>query len=587
MSIIKLLPEEIYNMIAAGEVVERPASVVKELTENALDAGAKNIIIKIKDAGRQLIRVSDDGVGMDKLDLENAFLPHATSKIKSQKDLFKIKTLGFRGEALPSIASVSDVIIKSSQENSNEGNYLVLKKGKIVEKGKTAPLKGTIIDVENLFYNTPARLKYLKSNYTEIARINEVIFKLALAHLNVSFSLFIDEKLSFYSSGKNNMLELIASLYGMDVAREMKYFSISDNEFEIEGYTSSIGISKSSRNFITTILNKRPLKMLSTQNAIIEAYDTYLFDRRYPVSIVNIKVDPTLVDINVHPSKSEARISKEKELNELIKSAIKNLFSHEEVSPKIYSNVSNLVKDNEKFEQARINIDALPFNNDLSNFSGLSNEKAVAKIQKDFDYIKETSNNYNVRLTPIGQFVGKYILAHDEDTMYIIDQHAAAERINYEKFQVNFNDISNWTYTNLLVPLVISFSVSQSIELLEYLPFLKSLGILISPFGNNSFKIDALPTWMKEANTNEYLEEIIDYVLENGKKIKLEEIRKEVIATISCKASLKANKNLSHLEMSNLINSLFKCENPFTCPHGRPTMIRYTLSELDKMFKRT
>lgn len=591
MSIIKTLSKEIANLIAAGEVVERPASVVKELVENSLDANAKNIIVKIIDSGKQLIRVSDDGNGMDKEDLINAFSPHTTSKIKNQKDLFKIKTLGFRGEALPSIAAVSDVTAQSSL--GMDGNLVRLKGGKVIDIEKTQPIKGTTIDVENLFVNTPARLKHLKSDSTEVARINDILSKLALAHLDVSFSLYIENRLNFYSSGRGDVNEVIASLYGLDVSREMKVFKTADNDFEVKGFTSSIGVSKSNRNFIITILNGRPIKMFSVQNAIIDAYKTYLMDKRFPICVINVKVDPTLVDVNVHPSKNEVRLSKEKELQELVFNAIEKVLMTTNIAPQIYSTPHS--------NEEQIKLDVVSFFNEKARFSEVESKNQdnfsqfminedINKTEYDFSdnsQNKQVEKKIYIELTPIGQFAAKYIIAYDEDTLYIVDQHAAAERINYEKFQNDFNDESKWTYSDLLIPLIIQVSSSQSIQLLEYLPLIENIGIKIVPFGINSFKVSSIPTWMKEANVKEYIEETIEQVLTRKGKIRVGDLRANAIATLSCKAALKANKVLSLDEMSTLLTNLFFCNNPFTCPHGRPILILYTLAELDKMFKRT
>lgn len=589
MSIISKLTQELTNLIAAGEVVERPASVVKELIENALDANAKNIIIKIIDCGKQLIRVSDDGDGMDKEDLIKAFSSHSTSKIKMQKDLFKIKTLGFRGEALPSIAAVSDLTAQSSM--GEEGNLVKLKNGKIVDVQKTQAIKGTTIDVENLFVNTPARLKHLKSDFTEIARINEIVSKLALSHLNISFSLYIDNKLNFFSSGRGDINEVIASLYGLDVAREMNPFEIASNDFEVKGFTSSIGVSKSNRNFITTILNGRPIKMYAVQNAVIDAYKTYLMDNRFPICIVNIIVDPTLVDVNVHPSKNEVRLSKEKQLQELIFTAIEKVLMSFNIAPKIYSPAAS--------REDQIKLDVVSFYNEKARFDNNKNlgEVKEFKVSEDdainkYDFADSSQQGYDgkkiyIKLTPIGQFGAKYILAYDDTTLYIVDQHAAAERINYEKFQNDFNDEEKWTYSDLLVPLIIQTTSFQSIQLLEYLPIMENIGIKIIPFGINSFKVSSIPTWMKETNVKEYIEETVEQLLTNKGKIRVGDIRSNAIATLSCKAALKANKVLSQDEMQTLLTNLFFCNNPFTCPHGRPIVIVFTMSELDKMFKRT
>lgn len=586
MSDIKILDSSLANKIAAGEVIERPASVVKELVENAIDAGASVIEVKIKEAGKKMICVSDNGKGMDKEDAHLAFQRHATSKILKERDLFSIHTLGFRGEALPSIAAVAEVTIETCKENI--GTRLKLKDSKIIEDEPCASRVGTTIKVENLFYNTPARLKYLKSDNVEVAHINEIVSKLALSHPSVSLTLYVDEKVNFFSTGRDDVLEVVSSLYGLNVAREMKKFSCESDDFTISGYTSSLGVSKSNRNFIVTILNGRCVKMIGVQNAVIDAYKTYLSDDRFPVTIINIEVDPTLVDVNVHPAKHEVRLSKEKELKEIVEKTIRELFQVINIAPKIYSEPAK------KSEQIKLDVDV--FYNKESNFNLneeiIINENLIQEEKNEIEEIvdfssKETVETKYIRLTPIGQFHAKYILASDEDALYIVDQHAAAERINYEKFQRELNEQSKWAFTDLLVPIIVNTSNVQALKLLDHIDSLKNIGIEMSPFGINAFKVTSIPVWMKEANVNEYIDEIVDQVLSSKGKVKLGDLRLKAISTLACKASLKANKVLSIQEMQVLLDNLFTCNNPFTCPHGRPTLIVYGNNELDKMFKRT
>lgn len=586
MSIIKVLDPALANKIAAGEVIERPASVVKELVENSIDAGATVIEIKIKEAGKKLICVSDNGKGMDKEDAHLAFKRHATSKIIKERDLFNIHTLGFRGEALPSISAVAEVTIETCK--GSLGTHLKLRDSEIVEDEPCASRVGTTIKVENLFYNTPARLKYLKSDNVEIAHITEIVSKIALSHPNVSLTLYVEDKVNFFSTGRGDVLEVISSLYGLNVAREMKKFSCEEDNFEISGYTSSLGVSKANRNFIITILNGRCVKMVGVQNAVIDAYKTYLSDDRYPITIINVEVDPTLVDVNVHPAKHEVRLSKEKELKEIVEKTIREVFQVTNIAPKIYSEPAK------KSEQIKLDVDA--FYNRQANFDiseeVLLNEDLIQEekkiLEEVFDFSsQETEDKKYIRLTPIGQYHAKYILAYDEDAMYIVDQHAAAERINYEKFQRELNDSSKWAFTDLLVPIIINTSSVQSQKLLDYLDVFKTIGIEMSPFGINAFKVTSIPVWMKESNVNEYIEEVVEQVLESRGKVKLGDLRLKAISTLACKASLKANKPLSMQEMQILLDNLFICNNPFTCPHGRPTLIVYNNNELDKMFKRT
>lgn len=585
MSIIKVLDPSLANKIAAGEVVERPASVVKELVENSIDAGATTIEIKIIEAGKKLISVSDNGKGMDEEDAHLAFQRHATSKIVKERDLFNIQTLGFRGEALPSIASVAEVTLETSK--GEIGTRLKVKNSIIVEEEKCAPRVGTTIKVENLFYNTPARLKYLKSDNVEIAHINEIVSKIALSHPNVSLTLYINDKVSFYSTGRGDVLEVISSLYGLNVAREMKKFEGETDDFTISGYTSSLGVSKANRNFIITILNGRCVKMIGVQSAVIDAYKTYLSDDRFPITVINVNVDPTLVDVNVHPAKHEVRLSKERELKDLVETTIREMFKVTDIAPRVYNEPKN------KEEQIRLDVDT--FYNESANFKYVEEvtindnliKEEIEKLDKivDFSSVKTEEKKY-IKLRPIGQYHAKYILAYDEGALYLVDQHAAAERINYEKYQRELNDRDKWVYTDLLVPIVVNTSNTQAIKLMDYIDSFKSIGIEISPFGINAFRVTSIPLWMKESNVNEYIDEIIEQVLSSQGKVKLGDLRLKAISTLACKASLKANKHLSIEEMQVLLDNLFTCNNPFTCPHGRPVMIVYSDNELDKMFKR-
>lgn len=578
MSVIKVLDSTLSNKIAAGEVVERPASVVKEVLENSLDAKATQIIIKIKGAGKNEIMISDNGIGMDKEDAVLAFSRHATSKLKNERDLFKISTLGFRGEALASIASVSNIVLETCKENE-VGTRVELVNGKVESVEPSKSNKGTTIYIRNLFYNTPARLKFLKSDNVEFSHISDIVMKLALAYPHVSFTLYNEDKISFYSSGKGNVLEIVSSLYGLDVAKNMNKFEGSNDDFTISGYTSSLGVSRSNKYGIITILNGRCVRLTGAINAIIESYKTYLSDDRYPITIINIETDYSLVDVNVHPSKQEVRLSKELELKELIFDSIKDVFMVKNIAPKVS------VKEKEIKEQTVLSIDDLNIGNNNYTPSLSINEALISENNVNYENTDESISK--TRLTPIGQYIAKYILASDGESLYIVDQHAAAERINYELFSKKFNDFNNWTYTDLLIPSVITLTKKESAILMENLDVLKDVGIAIEEFGENSFRVTSIPTWMKEVDSNNYLDEIVEQVVSGNKRIDLQTLRIHVISTMACKASLKANKVLSYIEMQTLLDNLLKCDNPYTCPHGRPTTIIYSTSDLDKLFKRS
>ena len=361
----------------------------------------------------------------------------------------------------------------------------------------------------------------------------------------------------------------------------MNKFSGNNHNFTINGYTSSLGVSRSNKSGIITILNGRCIRLTAAINAIIESYKTYLSDDRYPITVINVETDYSLVDVNVHPSKQEVRLSLENELKEIIYDSIRSIFMEKNIAPKVVNKEENYIKpvqttiSLDSFTPAYVNnySSEIKFNDNLIN-----EEKEV--------YVDNNESISRTRLTPIGQYIAKYIIASDGDSLYIVDQHAAAERINYEKFSLKFNDPSKWTYTDLLVPMMITLTKKESAVLSENLGLFSNIGITIEEFGEDSFRITTIPTWMKEIDSNDYLNEIVEQVVNNN-KISLEDLRLKVISTLACKASLKANKTLSLMEMQILLNDLLKCNNPYTCPHGRPTTIIYSTNELDKLFKRT
>ena len=588
MNKVHLLSQSISNMIAAGEVVERPSSVVKELVENAIDAKATHIDIVIKDAGRTLIKVIDDGVGMDKDDALLALKRHATSKIYDEKDLFNISTLGFRGEALPSIAAVSHLILTTS--NGKEVGTKIEVNGSEIINVENAPLrKGTQIEVNELFYNTPARLKYLKSDNTEFAAIHDVVVHIALGYPNIIFTLHHNDKMVFKSNGNGNVLEIISEIYGLETARNMLKIHSENYDFTIDGYVSKIQINRANRYSMITLLNGRYVRMLQVNNAIIEAYRTYLPDGRYPISVLNIEVDPSLVDINVHPSKHEVRLSKERELVTLIKEAVIASLKEELQTPSftkptkekeiVLTPVLNLdsdnffTKDEIKEDIKEVYIEPLVLNEEPFK------EEIVEETKKEVH--EEEVNPIYFRV--IGQHHGTYILCEFDDGLYIIDQHAAAERINFEKYSRLLGTMSS--SIPLLVPLLLEYTYNEIKQIEENKNILETLGIYFEMFSNTNIRISEVPSYFMDVDMEVYAKDVIEMIL-NKVKVSSLDIRLNAIATIACKASIKANHSLSENDMINLVKNLLKCENPNTCPHGRPTMLKYTNYELEKFFKR-
>ena len=589
MGKIEIMDHALANQIAAGEVVERPASVIKELVENAIDAHAKNIQVTIFNAGRTKMTVEDDGEGMDRDDAILAFKRHATSKLKKTLDLFRIKTLGFRGEALPSIASVSKLTLVTST-GSGVGTKIILEDEEEIVSDASLR-KGTIVTVEELFYNTPARLKYLKTDYTENAASVEIMSRLALAHPDIAFTFSIDDRIQFSTTGRGELLEVIMQIYGLGVASKMIDFHLNHHDFSISGYLGKAELAKSNRYYIITLLNGRNVYMPKVQAAIIDAYNDFIPLTRYPFVILNLSIDPSLVDVNVHPSKREVRFSKELELRlSLLEHLPKrlrqsNLIVDVDTSKKVVE-----TPEDDPVEQLQLSFDA-PENK--ASFITSEIQTILTGDFHDSDVTKKESypvegseKDQKITLRAVAQMHQTYIIADDgEGGFYLVDQHAANERIHYEEFQkVLLNRLS---LTEPLIPQVIHVHPSDMLRLSkEKLAMLSEIGIELEPFGLNTFKVTRVPLWTKEYDEKIYIEDVLDQLL-HGDKLDLAKLRTHAIATMACKASIKANDYLSLQEMQYLLDQLMVCDNPFACPHGRPTVIHYTKYELEKLFKRT
>lgn len=608
MAIIKVMDSHLANMIAAGEVIERPSSVIKELVENALDAHAKHIEVKVYDAGRTKIVVKDDGDGMDKEDAVLAFKRHASSKLTSEHQLFKIKTMGFRGEALPSIASVSKVTMTTSTGIGAGTKVLIENESMKVEDFSSR--KGTTFTIEELFYNTPVRLKFLKTDVTENANSLEVMQRLALSRPDVAIDFYIDERHVFSTTGRNDLLEVIARIYNNETAKKMMKVEVGDYEYQIEGYIGKPELAKSTRYYMITLLNDRNVYVPKIQKAIIDAYSDFIFNSKYPFVILKIHVEYSLVDVNVHPSKREVRLSNEDKICDAINHMIKDKlldklplteapsFQKEErvipeekivnsLSDSTKESISLLLDDEDTSSLKEVNvirpakerIEVNTPNIDLNSFD----EELVKKEEKQVE--EETPSFKKPRIEPLCQIHDTYIVCQALDGMYLIDQHAANERINYEKFNKALNAHIN--IIEPLVPYMINLSPSDILKLNDNkLNILKEIGLEVEHFGSNTLKVSKLPSFIKEYDEGSYIEELIEQVISKD-KIDLDALRKHVIATMACKASIKANDKLSLREMNDLIDELFKCTNPTCCPHGRPTIIHFSKYDIEKMFKRS
>lgn len=571
---IRVMSENLANKIAAGEVVEKCASVVKELVENAIDAGSTHIKVNLEDGGIKKIEVIDDGSGMDRDDACLAFARHATSKIYKDDDLYFIETLGFRGEALASIASVSEVNMLTC--SGEVGTHIHIKGGfmDLVEDAQARI--GTTITITNLFYNTPARLKYLKSEVTEANNCIRYIEKLALSKPDIAFTLTNNDRVVVKSSGSGNLLKCIHEIYGLNTSSNMLEIASSSDDFEISGFVSKPSVLKKNRNHLNTIVNGRVVRNNDINRAINDAYNTYKHEGFYPVVVINIETDPTLVDVNIHPTKQDIKISKIENLEKLLYNTIKKaLYDNLLVPNALVDESLNNVKDD--FDESRYVVEN-------------SNNTTIIQTKLDFATPKDNSEDKNTKLKtlnlyPIGQVHGTYIIAEDEDAMYILDQHAAHERVNYEMIKKKFHD-SEVTITDMLVPLSIELSTSDFNTFMENKSVLDELGFKIEEFGINTLVIKAHPTWLTKNFEGDNLRSIIDLVITSGKNFNKDRFLDSLAKMVSCKMSVKANEHLSFEEMDQLLKDLVKCDNPYNCCHGRPSIMRFSSYELEKMFKR-
>lgn len=576
MSKIRIMSENLANKIAAGEVVEKCASVVKELVENSIDAGATNIKVNLIDGGLTSIGIVDNGSGMDKEDAVLSFARHATSKIYKDDDLFFIETLGFRGEALASIASVAEVNMETC--SSDIGTHVHIKGGTMDVVEPTQARKGTSITITNLFYNTPARLKYLKSETTELNNCVQFIEKLSLANPTIAFTLTNNDRTVVKTSGSGNLLKTIHEIYGLNVSSNMLEIKASSDDFEITGFIGKPGILKKNRNHFNTFVNGRIVRNNEINRAINDAYNTYKHEGFYPIVVINIATDPTLVDVNIHPTKQDIKMSKMDELTSLLYKTIKEALYNNLLIPNAVIDESlNEVKDNfiapEVYD---------------------TGAKVTEVVQTTFDFASPSETPESVvknesfkslKLYPVGQVHGTYIIAENEDGMFILDQHAAHERVNYEMIKKRFHDEVP-SYTDMLVPMSIELTASDYEAFMENKGVLEELGFKIEEFGINTILIKGHPTWLTKNFEGDNLRTIVDLVITNAKNFNKDRFLDSLAKMVSCKMSVKANEHLSLVQMESLLDDLVKCDNPYNCCHGRPSIMKFTNYELEKMFKR-
>ena len=588
MGKINILSPILSNMIAAGEVVERPSNIVKELVENSIDAKSKNIAIYCLNGGITEIKVIDDGIGMDSEDINACFYAHATSKIKDEYDLARISTLGFRGEAIASIASVSKTTILSKQKDSI-GNEVTYRFGKKINEDVASIKDGTTVIVNDLFINTPVRLKYLKSPEKELSSIAYLIDKLALTHTDIAFSLYNDEKLLFSSNGNGDIYNLIGSIYGLEAAKKTVEVPFNEKGYSGKFYYVKPEIYRSNKLHLTYIVNDRYIRNFAINDAISEAFKEYLPINKYPILILYLNIDPLLIDVNVHPKKAEIRISDEngicQRFVEILRDSLhKTNHIHEKVKERETIKIDYSQILNTSFSQVST------LKDDVSLFEEVPSVKDETIYIKDVENVKENkqpiikTTSVNLDLDIIGFFRDTYILASKSDGLYIIDQHAAAERIKYE-YYLNQMKTPSKLRSELIVPITIELSKDEMIYALTNQNEFLDLGFLVEQFTNNTIIIREVPLWAANKDINEIIISLINEMI-NDKKIDLMKYRDKICKQISCKASIRANDKISFLEARKLLEQLFTCENPYHCPHGRPTIIKFSDDEIKRMFER-
>lgn len=662
MNRINLLDENTSNKIAAGEVVERPSSVIKELVENSIDANSKNITIEIQDGGCSLIRIIDDGYGIHKDDLKKAFMPHATSKIKDVNDIFSINTLGFRGEALASIASVSKVSLKTKQASDEFGKEILVEGGEIIYENECACNNGTTIEVRDLFFNVPARKKFLKSFTREGSIINDIINRISISKPEIGFKLFNNNKKVLQTFGNNNLKDVLRVIYGKKITDNILYFENENDYIKIYGYVGKEEIARGSRNNQSIFVNNRYIKNRTLAVAVENAFRSFSTVNKFPFFTLFIDIYPEYIDVNIHPTKAEIKFKDDRLIFKMIFDAV-----HSALKNDIFDNFKLPEEENVKntsiSENIKMNLDfndnEIKFNSFEKNDKLIINDKsidysekikdAISKEKEEFNRLKEkftkdnllinnlsdndininsskellvlpendksTYNNYNVLydkvekisdnintnykeinkkqeekiakfppLKIIGQFNKTYIIAEFNEVLYLIDQHAAHEKILFEKY---LNSIANGSLVvqPLLVPTIIELTTDDLAYYIENKDIFKNAGFLVEDFGGNSIFLKEVPYFLGKIDSKDLFLNIIDDLksLGTGKTI---DIKYNKIATMACKKAVKANDSLTEKEMIKLIDELRFIEDPFHCPHGRPTIIKFTNTELDKRFRR-
>jgi DNA mismatch repair protein MutL len=598
-SIIKILPDHIVNKIAAGEVVERPAAVVKELIENSIDAGASEIFIDTEQAGSRLIRVTDNGCGMSKKDAQTAFLRHATSKIQSDEDLDAVRTMGFRGEALSSIASVSQVRLLTSMRGASSGVLVEIEAGAVKSAADAAAPEGTSIDIAHLFYNTPARLKFLKSPGTEFSHIVTSVSRLAMAHPSIRFRLTHNKKRVLDLPASTSIKDRAFQIYGSELAENVMTFSGGRDGFHIHGLIGRPTYSRADRTYQDFYVNRRAVKNPSLTHALYGAYGDMLMRDRHPVGFIFIEIDPALVDVNVHPAKAEVRFRNQSQIHDLVREVVREGLRLPGMGAGAAPQATGAGREGVREALAgylKAHEGGGAFERKPPSFFGRRKSDAAGpetRMEPDSAPRRETTEGLTRQyafipehdLVPIAQIHDSFIIAQSQEGMAIIDQHAAHERVLFEKLQDQFGG-GMVPLQHLLVPQQVELGPAQSILLSEYVAELHSMGLIVEDFGNGTFIIKAVPALVVGSDYRKLLLDVLDEVNVHGKSGKMEKLRDEILSVMACHPAIKVHRQLDLREMETLLRGLFACRMPHTCPHGRPTVIRLSLDEIKKMFKR-
>ncbi len=588
MGRIRQLDAQTANMIAAGEVVERPMGVVKELVENSIDAGAQRVFVMIEEGGIQSLTVQDDGRGMDAEDAQMAFRRHATSKIRSSNDLWSIHTLGFRGEALPSVASVAKVTMTTS--DGNEGTHVVIEYGRTVSVSASAANQGTEIRVEGLFYQTPARLKHMRSAAYEASLIQDVISCFALSHPEIAFVLISDGRESFRTTGQGDLLEVLYLVYGRIAAENAVEVSFSDFDYQVNGYLIKPSVTRASRNMMHIFLNGRMVRTYKLYKAVQDGYEDFIVKGRYPMCVLKIDMDPHLLDVNVHPSKWEVRLSKETQLEYLIRDNVRMALQGTVLAPELKVRQSEPVYYEPMSFEAAIK-EPEPVYVPAEIPVSQKQEQIIREIREDNAVLRKTEKKEpappRIQEFPdmevIGQLHEKFILCSVKEGLAVIDQHAAQERVHYEEYCAKLNQ--DPVMMECLIPLTVHASDDLVRRADEINESIADLHITLEPFGHDMFVIRSVPVWMRDIEEEQFMQDVLDE-FRNDREAKYTRLEKKKIATMACHHSIRFNHALTMDEMKEVVRQLAECENPYHCPHGRPTFVILTEKELAKEFLR-